>query len=180
MNVLKPVTLCAFAMLLLMTGCRGSATSELNPAQQAIEYEEQGEYDLAKKEYEKAIRETPDDSRLYVNLGGIYVREDDNRRAEYYFKKAVEKNPRDPLACNRLAALYYHQGKARKAIYYYQKALEIDPNMPDAHWNIAAAYRSLDVNDKAAEHYRRYVELAPKGETVDVEQAKRFLSSDVE
>ena len=180
MNALKSAALCVLVLMLLVAGCRSSSTSELNPAQQAIEYEEQGEYDLAKKEYRKAIRETPDDSRLYVNLGGIYVREDDNRRAERLFKTAIEKNPRDQLACNRLAALYYHQGRPRKSIHYYEKALAIDPNMPDAHWNVAAAYRSLDVTDKAVEHYRRYVELAPKNEATDVEEAKKFVSSNAD
>ena len=180
MNAMKSAMLVGCVILLATAGCRSSGTSELNPAQQAIEYEEQGEYDLAKKEYCRAIRETPDDSRLYVNLGGIYVREEDDRNAERMFKTAIEKNPRDPLACNRLAALYYHQGKIRKAIYYYEKALEIAPDLPDVHWNLAAAYRSLEVNDKAAQHYRRYIELAPKSEGKDVEQAKQFLASEAD
>ena len=48
----------------------------------AVEHEARGQFDLAKGEYREAIRERPDDSRAYVNLGLLLSREGDTGRAQ--------------------------------------------------------------------------------------------------
>ena len=143
----------------------------------AVGYEARGQFDLAKDEYRQAIRERPDDSRAYVNLGRLHAREGDEVRAQALWQKAIEVNPGDALGYNLLGGVSMRQKKYSAAIAYYKSAVDRDPNYANSHWNLAAVYRSLEMKQKAGEHYRRFIELAGPEEAEDMAEAKRYVEA---
>lgn len=154
-----------------------SEAKEESHFQKALDFEAQGQWELAKQEYRLATRQDPRDSRPYVNLGRLYARDGQSARAEECWHEALRVNPSDARASNLLGSVCLRQREFGKAITYYQKALEADPNYANAHWNIAGAYRSLDMKRQAAQHYRRYIQLASPSEREDVAEAKRYLDA---
>ena len=71
---------------------------ELKPASAVIHnslgtlYHQVGRTELARKQFEEAIRLQPDYDSAYLNLGLLYLRED-RTIAKQMFKKALELNP---------------------------------------------------------------------------------------
>jgi Tfp pilus assembly protein PilF len=161
-------------------GSRSQSAAELQGEehfQKALGYEAQEQWELAKQEYRLAIKQRPNDSRAYVNLGQLYSRDGETERAEECWRQALRVNPRDARALNLLGSVYFRQKQYDLAIASYRKALEADPNYANAHWNLAVAYRTVDMKREAADHYRRYIDLAPGGELDDIVEARRYIDS---
>ncbi|HUW59068.1 MAG TPA: tetratricopeptide repeat protein [Planctomycetota bacterium] len=146
------------------------------PFERALDYEEQQEFGLAAKEYLRVLKENPNDSRAYVNLGLIYDREGRESHAVRCWQRALEVNPNDARALNLLGNVWKDQQQYLKAIAYYRRALEADPDYADVHWNLAAAYRHLEMKREAATHYRRFIAVASAHERRDVDTAETYLA----
>ena len=160
----------------LQTHTAGGTQDGPTHFQKALDWEVREDFDLAHKEYRQAIRENPDDSRAYVNLGCLYARGGDLARAERYYRKAVEVNPKDIRALNLLGGIYLRQNRYNGAIVYYKRVVELEPKSSDGHWNLAVAFRSLGLPREAAHHYRRYIALASPEEEEDVAEAERYVT----
>ncbi|KPJ56762.1 MAG: hypothetical protein AMS16_01840 [Planctomycetes bacterium DG_58] len=161
----------------LQTQTAGGTRDEPTHFQKALDWEVREDFDLAHEEYRRAIRENPNDSRAYVNLGCLYARKGDRERAERYYRKAVEVNPKDIRALNLLGGIYMRQNRYALAIAYYKKVVELNPTYPDGHWNLAVAFRSLGFPREAAQHYRQYIALASPEEESDIAEAKRYVTA---
>jgi tetratricopeptide (TPR) repeat protein len=82
-------------------------------------YEREGKYDLAIREYKRAISK---DSKLVVplvNIGNVYVKRGEDDEAEKYYKIALGKDKHNIEAANNLASLYIKTGGD------YQKGIEV-------------------------------------------------------
>ncbi|KPL01596.1 MAG: hypothetical protein AMK75_04250, partial [Planctomycetes bacterium SM23_65] len=144
--------------------------------ERALDYEEQEELELAAKEYRRALKEDPTDSRCWVNLGLIHEREGRERHAVACWQRAIRANPGDARAYNLLGNVWMENGQYSKAIAYYRRAIQADPKYADPHWNMAAAFRHLDMERDAAEHYLEFIQVASAYEHEDVANAKLFLA----
>ena len=144
--------------------------------ERGLDYEEQQEFKLAAREYEKALEADPSDSRCWVNLGLIHANAGRHRHAVACWQKAIHANPGDARAYNLLGNVCRENKDYSKAIAYYQRAVQADPEYADPHWNMAAALRHQDMKTEAAEHYRRFVELSADAESLDVTNAKLFIA----
>lgn len=69
-------------------------------------YEREGKYDLAIREYKKAISGDGDLVVPLVNIGNVYVKQGEYDEAEKYYKKALKKDKHDIEAANNLASLH--------------------------------------------------------------------------
>ncbi len=77
-------------------------------------YERQGKFDLAIREYEKALRKDEEFFQARVNLGNVWLvaKEFGKARAEY--QKALAIRPGDPEATNNLAWAAILSGERRE------------------------------------------------------------------
>ena len=90
-----------------------------------LSYEEQGNYDLAEKEYRKALTKEPDWVIPYFNLGNLAYRNLDLSAAQHFFEMALTLDRLNPDVMNNLATVYHEQGKDEQARTLIGQALSI-------------------------------------------------------
>ncbi|MDM7273016.1 tetratricopeptide repeat protein [Sulfurihydrogenibium azorense] len=100
-------------------------------------YEKKGKFDLAEKEYKKAISNDKNWYLPYFNLGNLYYKMGQKEKAVEYYLKSLEKE-RNPDTLNNLAYVLYELGRYEEAKKYIEEALSIkkDPNYEDTYKKI--------------------------------------------
>lgn len=93
----------------------------------AISYETGKEYDLALREYEKALGLDPAASDAYFGTGNIYLIKRDWPAAAKHLEKAVRLRPSEGLYRNNLAIAYMETGRLGDGLKAAKKGLELDP-----------------------------------------------------
>jgi tetratricopeptide (TPR) repeat protein len=83
-----------------------------------VAYENEGKDELAVREYKAALKKNNELVVPMVNIGNVFLKQDNYTEAEKYYKKALIMDPYNLEAANNLASLYLILGKE------YQKALE--------------------------------------------------------
>ncbi len=68
-----------------------------------VAYERSGKFDLAIREYERALRKDKEFFQARVNLGNVWLAKKDYGKAEEEYRKALAIRPGDPEATNNLA-----------------------------------------------------------------------------
>ncbi len=89
--------------------------------QLGLTYEQQGDFELALREYKQALEELPE---AHLMLGNLNFRKKNLEQSEKHYRLAIKKLPDNPNAYNNLAWLFYVQGQnleeaerlARKAV----------------------------------------------------------------
>ncbi|MFN3813136.1 MAG: tetratricopeptide repeat protein [Aquificaceae bacterium] len=89
-------------------------------------YEKKGELDLAKGEYQKAIKKDKSFWVAYYNLGNIYAKEGNYKKAQESYRRALDINPEDPDTLNNLAYVLFKQGKKEEALVLIKKAINME------------------------------------------------------
>jgi len=84
-----------------------------------VAYEKEGKYDLAIREYKKALEMDNKFVIPLVNIGNVHLKEQDYLNAEKYYLKALRKEQYNLEASNNLASLYLITEKD------YEKGLKI-------------------------------------------------------
>jgi len=74
-------------------------------------YEREGKYDLAIREYKRAVSADRGLVVPLVNLGNAYFKKGELEEAERYYKKALGKDKQNIEAANNLASLYIETGE---------------------------------------------------------------------
>ncbi len=118
----------------------------------AQKYILKGQHRKAISEYLKLVEADPQDKRLHLKLGDLYLKngeedkaiqsylkvaslygdEDLNFRAISIYKKILSINPKFTEAFHKIAILYLKEGLAGNAKNYYQSILQINPNDSEA------------------------------------------------
>ncbi|MEZ0323042.1 MAG: tetratricopeptide repeat protein [Hydrogenothermaceae bacterium] len=88
-------------------------------------YEKKNMYDLAEKEYKKAINKNKNWYLPYFNLGNLYYKKGDLDKSIEYYKKALERENR-PDILNNLAYVLYEKGDYTEALKYIEMVLKLD------------------------------------------------------
>jgi tetratricopeptide (TPR) repeat protein len=118
-----------------------------------VAYEKEGKYELALREYKRALDK---DSSLVVplvNIGNVYLKQEDYSNAESYYLKAIKKDEKNIEAANNLVSLYIKLGKNyEKGLSYLTKAI---PSVEDAPAyaldTLGVLYLNLGNREKARE-----------------------------
>lgn len=119
--VLVSLTSCTTLKILVMP----SALTAREHVDLGLSYEEQGDHDLAEKEYRKAVAKEPDWAVPYFNLGNLAYRDQDLAAAERFYEMALTLDRSNPDVMNNLATVYHEQGKDEQARALIEKALSI-------------------------------------------------------
>ena len=111
-----------------------------------------GDYKKAVKEYQKLIEASPKDTRLYLKVGDLYLKEGHSEKAvkEYFraakieedddlnqkaisiYKRVLSIDPKNTEALHKIANLYLKEGLIGSAKGYYQGILRIRPDDQEA------------------------------------------------
>ena len=94
----------------------------------AKKYSRKGQFTLAIGEYENVLKNNPELSILYINLGEVYKKLGEFSLAIDNYKKYLELKP-DNIDINfELALLYKIKGNKELAIMYFDKCIKLDPD----------------------------------------------------
>jgi tetratricopeptide (TPR) repeat protein len=106
-----------------------------------------GEFDDAVNVLRDTVRLSGASSKIYTELGLIYIQQKRPELAQLVLAKAVEIDAKDPAVYNALALLALKQGHAQEAFGLFNQAMQLDPNYIDARFNKASVL--LDAGDYA-------------------------------
>ena len=107
---------------------------------------------LAKKNYERAMKLDPNYPEAINNLGTIYYAEKSYRRSIGYYKRALRcASPTASIYAN-LGAAYFARHNYKQASEYYEQALKLDPEVFDHHGTFGTLMQERTVEERALFH----------------------------
>jgi len=108
--------------------------------------------DLAKKNYEQAVKLDKSYSEAINNLGTIYYSQKSYRRSIGYYKKAIRITPSSASIYANLGAAYFGRKDYKHAAEYYEKALQLDPDVFEHHSSFGTLMQQRTVEERATYH----------------------------
>lgn len=142
-----------------------------------IAYHQLTQLDLAKKNYEKAIKLKPDYPEAINNLGTIYYSQKSYRRAIGYYKRALRLEPNSASMMVNLGSAYFGRKDYIHASELYSKALEVDPLVFERKSQYGELLQERSVDDRAKFHLELAKAYAKRN---DVEHALIYLRKALE
>lgn len=88
-------------------------------------YENQGKYELAEREYTKALKKEKDWTVPYFNLGNVHFKQGNLNKAEEYYRKAIQRDPDNSDIMNNLANVLCELGQYDEAEEWVVRALAL-------------------------------------------------------
>ncbi len=130
----------------------GSPDSAVLQNKIGIAFHQLLQLDLAKKNYERAIKLDPKYSEAINNLGTIYYSQKSYRRSISCYKRALRyTNPTAAIYAN-LGAAYFGRKHYEQATEYYEEALKLDPDVFEHHSSFGTIMQERTVEERATYH----------------------------
>jgi len=126
-------------------------------------YHEKKEYDMAIKEYSKAIRLDPNFVMAYVNRGRIYSRKNEFDLAIRDYTKAIKLNPTEALTYLERGKIYTGKREYDLAIKDYNETIRLEQTNTRAYHLRGHTYRRKKEYDLAITDYTEAISLEPVG-----------------
>ena len=127
-----------------------------------IDYGEKGEYDLAIKDFTKAIELKPDYAIAYNNRAAVYRSKGKHDLAIEDCNKAIQLKSDYAEPYSNRGAAYRNKGDYDRAIRDYDRAIKLKPNFVQAYYNRGLAYHEKGELDIAIKDYSKAIALNPK------------------
>jgi len=157
------------ALLLLLSGCSGTATRSEKTAEpvklprnydNALVLMQSGDYQAAIPVLQAFIEKNPELAGPHLNLGIAYQKSGEFDAAVAALTNATGLNPKNAVAYQQLGITYREQGNFEAALDAYTSALKLDSDYALAHRNIGILYDLyLQQPTLALDHYKRYLQL---------------------
>lgn len=85
--------------------------------------------DLARRDYERALRLRPDYPEALNNLGAVYYAKRQYRKAEHYYRRALRLSPQSASIYCNLGTAYFAQKKTSQGLAAYREAYTLNPQV---------------------------------------------------
>lgn len=109
-----------------------------------------------------AERTSPSSPQNHNNLGDLYARRSDFKKAAEEFQKAILLKPDYGDAYHNLANVYRQMGQIDLSEQNYLKAISLNPNIWQSYQNLAVTYYEKGKFDEALKMSQRGIELNPQ------------------
>jgi tetratricopeptide (TPR) repeat protein len=135
-----------------------------------------GETAAAIKQYLQAIALKSDNAELFVNLGNLYVKQQQWQLAIDSYQKALKVEPKLAGGCRNLAKIYERLGQAQLAADYWYRALSLEPSWGKIsdYFNLANTLYLQHKLEPAIDCYLQAISLNPNFIEVYIQLAKIF------
>ncbi|MDX2069818.1 MAG: SDR family NAD(P)-dependent oxidoreductase [Haliscomenobacter sp.] len=143
----------------------------------------QGDFNAARKHYERLIDINDEFTDVHYRLGTVLQAHfpEDVEYAAKCFKKAAKRNPGNADAHYQYASILADvMGKTTKAEEWFLKTLEIQSKHPFANYDLALIYHTAGDAAKALEYYEAAIANNPELQTPENEIAFRGLGTPTE
>ena len=118
-----------------------------------IAYHQMMEVDLARKNYERALKLDPKYAEALNNLGTVYYAKRSYRKAINQYKKALKLSPNSASIYSNLGTAYFARKKYEDASEAYAKALELDKDVFEHKGGGGVLLQERSVLERAKFHY---------------------------
>ncbi|MHB8381452.1 MAG: tetratricopeptide repeat protein [Candidatus Binataceae bacterium] len=146
--------------IILAAGCSHKGVEDyLQAGDSAMQNNKSSE---AEKEYAKAEKLAPNDPRVHVAMGNLYVFEHKPGPAQIEFMKVIELDPKNPAAHVALGNLYFDQQQNRLAEEQYRAAIVLDPTRGNYYLQLANTLRNEGRPVDAESEIRTALGLNPR------------------
>ncbi|HWN67557.1 MAG TPA: tetratricopeptide repeat protein, partial [Haliangium sp.] len=105
----------------------------------ARRYTDKGQLDKAIKEYLRVVDDDPQDVRVWLKIGDLYVKKGAKREATETYQ--------------RVAEFYSGQGFFLKAVAVYKQILKLNPRLVEVNLKLAELYRQLGLMSDSMQHF---------------------------
>jgi tetratricopeptide (TPR) repeat protein len=148
------------AMVLAVAGCHHkSAEDFLAEGDNAMQATKLSDAETA---YQEAAKLAPNDPRVHIALGNLYVFEHKPGEAQLEFMKVLEIDPKNAATHVALGNLYGDQNQRGLAEDQYRAAVALEPDRPNYHLDLAEVLRREGKTDQAEDQIRTAIGLSPK------------------
>ena len=125
-----------------------------------------GEDAAAAANYERIIKQKPQDVEAYLALGLLHEKHGDWQKAEQIYRKAHEAEPDQPAIANNLSYLLLeHGGDLGYVVSLAQTARKGMPDSPNAADTLGCAFYKMGIFDSAVTLLQEATKKAPKNPT---------------
>lgn len=127
----------------------------------ALFYQEEKNFPMARRSYEKVVQMWPLYAEAHNNLGVVYKELGMYDTAITELNKALTLNPRYPRAYHNLGVIYQMRGDWKQATKNYEMALSFDRNHLSSYNNLGLVYRSQKRPHEAREILEKALAINP-------------------
>ncbi len=134
-----------------------------------LSYHQMLKLDLAKKNYERAVKLDGHYAEAINNLGTVYYGFGNYGKAIQFYKRALRAKPNTASMFSNMGAAYFSEKKYRLATEYYQRALLLDPTILDTHNRAGTLMLEHQMQDRATYYLymaKLYAGLGEKNQTL--------------
>lgn len=121
-----------------------------------------GDATRAKREYQAALSDAPDNAAACMGLGELLADEGRFSEAEASFRRVLSLKPDAAEAQYNLGVMLAAQGRGDEAVEAYRAAIRLNPNDADVENNLGFLLAKQGKRGKAATHFRRALEVDAK------------------
>ncbi|MEO5775632.1 MAG: tetratricopeptide repeat protein [Flavobacterium sp.] len=160
---------CPYVKQLIMTNNEKNKNSISNKKKAMAFYEEgdkyfnQGKYDLALVEYNKAVTKDPKFAFAWDNMGICYRKLNRFKEAIECYKKSLELDPEGVTPLMSMAVAYNLLNQNKEAIETYNKFIKLHPDNPEGFYGISRLQNVTGDYDNALESALKAYDLYDKG-----------------
>lgn len=135
-----------------------------------------GNFEEAKKYYEKTLSYDDRFAEAYYNLADIYRRQNATQNVLAMYLNIVEKNPDFPGIYVALSNMYLAEKDYAKAAFFLEKEVAKHPDYTEGMTNLAALYYQLQAWGPAANLYSKLINMHPDNAQLVLVYAQSLLS----
>jgi tetratricopeptide (TPR) repeat protein len=150
----------AGAAILIAAGCHHKTADDFlaegDTAMQATKLAD------AETAYQEAVKLAPNDPRVHIALGNLYIFEHKPGDAQIEFMKVLEIDPKNAATHVALGNLYNDQNQRGLAENQYRAAVALEPDRYNYHLDLGEVLRLEGKTTEAEDQIRTAIGLSPK------------------
>jgi len=121
--------------------------------------------------FTRIVTKNPQSSRALSNLGSVYAKKEDYRKAIEFYTAAIERSSGEEASYyNARGTMYQKTKELKKAMADFEKAVILKPSNAMFHNNLGSLYATLGMMDKARAEWQEAIRINP-----DYELARKNL-----
>jgi len=123
-----------------------------------VQLTEEGKYDEAMAEFNKALEKDPEQSAIHAAIGNVYAKSGKNEEALAAYNKAITLSPNDPDLYTTAGITMNALGKTADAREAFKKAATLDPqSAAQNYYNLGVIFINSGKTDEAADAFKQSI-----------------------
>ena len=132
---------------------RSAPESAITANKIGIAFHQLLQLDLAKKNYERAIKLDSHYAEAINNVGTVYYAQKSYKRAITYYKRSLRYSANTASVYANLGAAYFARKDYKRSAEYYDQALKLDPDVLEHRSGFGTLMQERTVTDLALFHF---------------------------